>query len=187
MLAICKIKSIQFSPLCYGIYFEDFEGPAYSASANGAHSGAKSYSGQLDISGLSLSASSKYIVRVWYKGNNAPNIFTSSDDPMTFIGQSGEWSLYEKEIDGTGDGFAIKCDSQSSIDDVRIQPSNSTATCYVYDLASFRLLAQFDDRHFGLFYEYNDEGKLIRKIIETERGMKTVQETQYNTPKSARN
>ncbi|MBL4669491.1 MAG: hypothetical protein JKY30_09555 [Flavobacteriales bacterium] len=47
-------------------------------------------------------------------------------------------------------------------------------------------MATFDDQHFGLFYQYNAEGKLVRKLIETERGMKTVQETQYNTPKITR-
>jgi YD repeat-containing protein len=57
-------------------------------------------------------------------------------------------------------------------------------TCHVYDVNDYKLLTTFDDQHFGLYYQYNAEGKLIRKIIETEKGMKTVQETQYNTPKN---
>jgi len=52
----------------------------------------------------------------------------------------------------------------------------------VYDPRNFRLLASFDDQHFGMYYQYNAEGKLVRKLVETERGMRTVQETQYNTP-----
>ena len=68
------------------------------------------------------------------------------------------------------------------IDDVRMQALDAQMICYVYDVNTLRLLTSFDDQHFGLFYQYNAEGKLVRKLIETERGMKTVQETQYNTP-----
>ena len=51
------------------------------------------------------------------------------------------------------------------------------------DPTTRKLLASFDDQHFGLFYQYNAEGKLVRKQVETERGLQTIQETQYNTPK----
>ncbi|AYB29197.1 hypothetical protein [Chryseolinea soli] len=114
------------------------------------------------------------------------------------VSRSGEWALYEARILPAGLGnaqpydqddspfwLAIKCQPTSSIwiDDLRIQPTDSEMTAYVYDPSTLRLLAMFDDQHFGLFYQYNAEGKLIRKIIETERGVRTVQETQYNVPK----
>ncbi|MEO6049384.1 MAG: hypothetical protein ABIQ57_17995, partial [Candidatus Kapaibacterium sp.] len=54
------------------------------------------------------------------------------------------------------------------------------------DNATFRLLATFDDQHFGVYYQYNDEGQLVRKLRETERGRRTVQETQYHTPRVSR-
>lgn len=72
------------------------------------------------------------------------------------------------------------------IDDIRLQPIESQMATYVYDPFTLRLLTSFDDQHFGLFYQYNAEGKLVRKLIETERGLKTVTETQYNTPGEAR-
>jgi len=68
------------------------------------------------------------------------------------------------------------------IDDLRIQPLDAELVCYVYDSNNLRLLTSFDDQHFGLYYQYNAEGKLIRKLVETERGLKTIAETQYNTP-----
>ena len=56
----------------------------------------------------------------------------------------------------------------------------------MYDVKSLRLLTLFDDQHFGLYYQYNSEGQLVRKLIETERGLKVITETQYNTPRENR-
>jgi hypothetical protein len=67
------------------------------------------------------------------------------------------------------------------IDDVRLQPMDASMNCSVY-YADNKLAVQFDDQHFGVFYEYNGKGQLIRKSIETERGKKVLQEQQYNTP-----
>jgi len=117
------------------------------------------------------------------------------------VAQVGDWYLYEAKIlptdlVGMNVNDALKTfvkyeftahgSENVWIDDVRIQPMDAQATAYVYDVITHRLLTTFDDQHFGLFYQYNAEGKLVRKLIETERGMKTVQETQYNTPKIAR-
>lgn len=118
------------------------------------------------------------------------------------VAQVGGWYLYEAKIPesnfiGMSVGDALKTfvkyeftnhgSENVWIDDVRIQPMDAQATTYVYDVVTHRLITSFDDQHFGLFYQYNGEGKLVRKLIETERGMKTVQETQYNTPKIPRN
>ncbi|MEM6342942.1 MAG: hypothetical protein AAF927_03645 [Bacteroidota bacterium] len=129
--------------------------------------------------------------------------------PPTFepVARVGEWQLYEAIVapsqfsnNNVGDlvspqlyfiyknfpviytanGKVLK--DEIWIDDLRMQPFDAQMNCYVYDPTTYRLLTSFDDQHFGLFYQYNAEGKLIRKIVETERGMKTVQETQYNTP-----
>jgi hypothetical protein len=47
-------------------------------------------------------------------------------------------------------------------------------------------MAQFDGQHFGVYNQYDGEGRLIRRIRETERGLRTVQETQYHTPLATR-
>jgi hypothetical protein len=117
------------------------------------------------------------------------------------VAQVGDWYLYEAKILPT-DFVGMNIDDVLKtfvkyeftphgsenvwIDDIRIQPMDAQATAYVYDVVTHRLVTTFDDQHFGLFYQYNAEGKLVRKLIETERGMKTVQETQYNTPKITR-
>ena len=72
------------------------------------------------------------------------------------------------------------------LDDLRMQPQDAQVSTYVYDPSTLRLLCSFDDQHFGTYFQYNAEGQLVRKRIETERGWKTLQETQYNSPKTKR-
>ena len=120
---------------------------------------------------------------------------------MQVIGQSGEWTLCQATIPTSAFstinlpvtsairlGFTRPAGStlQIWVDDVRVQPAKAQVTAYVYDRATLKLLASFDDQHFGLFYQYDSEGRLVRKLVETERGRKTVQETLYNVPKVAR-
>lgn len=128
--------------------------------------------------------------------NTSGVIATASNE--TKIAQVGEWVLmgYEFDLSTAGVAANTKCAlsltslakdvSGNSIsiivDDVRIQPVNAEMATHVYDSKSFKLLATFGAEHFGSFYQYNDEGGLVRTLVETERGMKVIQETQGNTP-----
>jgi hypothetical protein len=108
------------------------------------------------------------------------------------IAQTGEWTLYSAEI-GNFKGLSsgayniqlsynyVLPNETVFIDDVRIQPLDASMNCSVY-YPDNKLAAQFDDQHFGVFYEYNHKGQLVRKSVETERGRKTLQAQQYNTP-----
>ncbi len=69
------------------------------------------------------------------------------------------------------------------IDDVRIHPFNSNMKSYVYDPVTLRLSAELDENNFATFYEYNQEGKLIRIKKETADGIVTLQETRENLRK----
>jgi Leucine-rich repeat (LRR) protein len=141
--------------------------------------------------------------KVWVKGTVSNTLFLQLVDagsivtatlPAQRLAGSGEWSLYEAVVSpsnfstfATASTYSLKIQHTGAgviyVDDVRVQPSNSEMTTYVYDNTTLRLLAVLDDQHFGLFYQYNAEGKLIRKLVETERGVKTLEETQYNSPK----
>lgn len=111
------------------------------------------------------------------------------------VAQTGDWTLYTCDItnfNGLSAGsynmqlsYNLLANEQVLIDDFRVQPLESSMNCSVY-YADNKLAAQFDDQHFGVFYEYNTKGQLVRKSIETERGKKTLQEQQYNTPLIAR-
>ncbi|WP_116108893.1 hypothetical protein [Lewinella sp. IMCC34191] len=65
-------------------------------------------------------------------------------------------------------------------DDIRVQPYQSEMTSYVYDPHTLRLMAQLDDRGYAVYYEYDDEGMLIRQKRETERGIMTITEQHSN-------
>ena len=71
---------------------------------------------------------------------------------------------------------SIESGAHVYFDDVRIQPYNSEMVSYVIDPLSLRLWATLDSRNFATFYQYDEEGSLIRIIQETERGKVTVQE-----------
>ncbi|MEO1653138.1 MAG: hypothetical protein AAFU64_06310, partial [Bacteroidota bacterium] len=142
------------------------------------------------------------LVNLWVRTRTKPDfqLLINNDNsqaiPLDFVARTGEWALLEtylpsqifdnlnldSEISLQILGSQALIDQGIYIDDVKFQPRNSQATCYVYDIATLRLIAQFDDQHFALLYQYDAEGKLIRKLIETERGLKTVTETQYNIP-----
>ncbi|MGE3800863.1 MAG: hypothetical protein AB7H80_07575 [Candidatus Kapaibacterium sp.] len=128
---------------------------------------------------------------------------------IKFIAKTGDWGLFEARVygltiddldDGQGNPKKIDIKVKSVydvdfngvydkvwIDDVRMQPVKSEMVCYVYDADNLRQVAQFDDQHFGLFFQYNGRGQLIRRQRETERGIKTVEEAEYNTPLITRN
>jgi hypothetical protein len=191
----------------YGSKFEDgFTENAGSRDTTIAHSGFASFkiagAAIVSLRAFTVNAQIKsngLMVRMWIRGltSSPPAINLAGAATSSVISQlisrSGEWGLYQSFIDPAvfstsliNASFTIRVQSTGSetiwLDDLRIQPRDAEMTTYVYDRNSLRLLTVFDDQHFGLFYQYNAEGKLMRKIIETERGLKTVQETQYNTP-----
>lgn len=187
------------------IYFNDYENPQNNAFR--AHSGKYSipYANQLTIvDDVYITRHLKQkggLLKLWMSfenGEDTPDEMTlnvgAGSVALRKMASSGLWNLYESSVSGSllpnvGSKADIKVDDYNGtgaayIDDVRFQPSDAQAVCYVFDLKSLRLLAQFDDQHYGMYYKYNQEGALTHKIVETERGMKTVQETHYNTPKT---
>jgi hypothetical protein len=111
---------------------------------------------------------------------------------VSIVARTGEWTLVETTLAsfgsiGVGNNFVpvVQYSNASNssiwIDDLRMQPADAEMTCYVYNPNTLKLVAILDDQHFGTYYQYNGEGKLIRKMLETERGLKTIQETLYNS------
>ncbi len=64
-------------------------------------------------------------------------------------------------------------------DDIRIQPVQSRMNAYVYDPENLALKAILNESNYATFFEYDHEGKLIRKKVETEQGIKTIQEVNF--------
>lgn len=165
---------------------------SHNFSADPAYKFAKNYTLNL-AKGLGL--------KVWMKSVMPDGLKNPNPKPKAWIGgqgfdfvriaQTGEWTLYSADIrnfNGIGAGphdiflaYNKQTNEQVYMDDFRAQPLDAAMTCFVYH-ADNKPAVQFDDQHFGVFYEYDHKGQLVRKSIETERGKKTLQEQQYNTP-----
>lgn len=68
-------------------------------------------------------------------------------------------------------------------DDIRIHPFNSVMKTMVYDPLFLRLMAEHDDMNYATFYEYDEEGTLVRIKKETEKGIYTIKETRSGLKK----
>lgn len=106
------------------------------------------------------------------------------------VAQTGDWSLYSLDmtnffgIDGLQDvslSYNFATNEQVLIDDVRIQPFDAVMNCTVYT-PDKKVAVQFDDQHFGIYYDYNGQGMLVRQSIETEKGRRILKEQQQNAP-----
>jgi hypothetical protein len=62
-------------------------------------------------------------------------------------------------------------------DDVRLHPYNANMKSFVYHPVTLRLMAEMDENNYSSFYEYDDDGTLIRVKKETREGVKTIKET----------
>jgi len=71
--------------------------------------------------------------------------------------------------------------STSYFDDIRIHPFNSNMKSFVYDPVTLKYVAELDANNFATFYEYDEEGSLVRVKKETERGIMTIKETKTHT------
>jgi hypothetical protein len=63
------------------------------------------------------------------------------------------------------------------VDDIRIHPFNANMKTYAYDPRTLRLAAELDENNYATFYEYDEEGQLVRVKKETSQGIKTINET----------
>jgi PA14 domain len=93
------------------------------------------------------------------------------------------WQRIEETINvpATGTIMNIQLKSLNNtivyFDDIRFHPFNSNMKSFVYNPINLRLMAELDENNYASFYEYDDDGTLIRVKKETERGVKTIQET----------
>jgi hypothetical protein len=68
-------------------------------------------------------------------------------------------------------------------DDVRIFPVDGSMKSFVYDPKTLRMMAELDERNYATYYEYDQNGKLVRLKKETEKGVMTIQENRTNISK----
>jgi hypothetical protein len=93
------------------------------------------------------------------------------------------WQRFEQVVDVPANATVLSVNLQSTgngkayFDDVRVHPYNANMKSFVYHQQSLLLMAELDENNYATFYEYDDDGTLIRLKKETERGVKTIKET----------
>jgi hypothetical protein len=144
----------------------------------------------------------KYMISTWVKdaqpGNRSVNI------AVAIKGENGSiipvaltckavvegWKLLEGEINTeliSGNKLQLTMKSNSGtvhIDDIRIHPKAAHMKTYAYDDKNFKLMAELEENAFATFYEYDDEGSLVRVKKETERGIMTIKESRSSYKKN---
>ena len=118
-------------------------------------------------------------LQLTYKGKNVGGATTIN--PQTKAIVEG-WKLVEGVINlssltDTEVEISLSNSVDTWIDDIRIHPKEALVKSYAYNNRSFKLMAELDENNFATFYEYDDEGQLVRVKKETERGIVTLKET----------
>lgn len=122
--------------------------------------------------------------------------YTDNEVEISFIGSISDpvilkpagaiidgWQRYEGYFTAPVDATAltVKLTNNSTktayFDDIRIHPFNANMKSYVYDPVTLKLTAELDANNYASFYEYDEEGTLIRTKVETKQGIKTINET----------
>lgn len=150
-----------------------------------------------DISGLfspHTGKNQKFILSFWVKKSNSSYESDYSNVGISCTGGTLTLQNKSKIIDGwqqmnylleiqsfSGGPLVLTVFNNSSVyayfDDVRVFPTDANMKSFVYDYETLRLNAELDNNNFATFYEYNDEGQLIRIKKETERGIVTLKQS----------
>lgn len=163
------------------------------------------------IDSFSLVANKRYVMSTWVKEGvsdcNCTDYLTNSID-ITINGSttllpegnakpSGNiiegWQRYEFEfiIPSNAQSLQVKLKNNGGqyafFDDLRIHPFNANLKSFVYHPENLRLSAELDENNYASFYEYDDDGTLVRVKKETKDGIKTITETRSALQKSLPN
>ncbi len=109
-------------------------------------------------------------------GNTVLKTFTV--DPMASMIDGWYKVEGEFEMPTSASKFKLRLftveDDDVLLDDLRIQPFNSSMKTYVYDPKDYSLQAILNDHNYFVEFIYDSEGGLIQKNVETDRGKKTI-------------
>lgn len=135
------------------------------------------------------------VCRFWYKASGVatPSLTVTGIDgaiytvptqiPSALITING-WTLYESEITSFGSTSTITATISGSgkLDDFVLKPVNATVTAFAHDVFNQRMMAKLDDNDFAMIFQYNPEGRMVRMMMETPMGVRTISENHYNVP-----
>lgn len=158
------------------------------------------------LSGFSpnLGTAKRYVLSFWAKTETRSHTvfdYTGIDAEVKINGASiltsgslkkskliADWQRYELTFDlpasPSEEELEISISNTNGqkiyVDDIRVHPFDANIKTFVYHMYDMRYMAQLDENNFATFYEYDEEGKLVRVKKETERGIMTLQENRTN-------
>ena len=139
--------------------------------------------------------SNEYLISVWVASNSSLNYGSTPAAGISLQTNLGPFLPAGPVIDGwqrieayitvpVSTNLTITLTNNSGdvayFDDLRFHPAKSNMKSFVYDNFTMRLIAELDENNYAMFYEYDDEGRLIRVKKETEKGVMTVKEARTN-------
>jgi hypothetical protein len=141
--------------------------------------------------GFSPLPSKKYVLSFWVKDGSPRDATTTVQATINngspLLNSLLKWPVVEgwKRVETqftlptSATNFSLKLQSSGVVyfDDIRLHPVEGQMKSFAYDPSSQRLMGEMDENNFATFYEYDDEGILIRVKKETERGIMTIKET----------
>jgi hypothetical protein len=148
---------------------------------------------------FSPNKTSTQLLSYWVKSNDIANTSVSielqgSPLTLTLVSESKpiegwvkrEYSFSFSSIN-IGDEVDVVISSSTTnssfFDDIRIHPMDANMKSFVYDNKTLRLMATLDENNYATFFEYDEEGNLVRTKRETERGIITINENRQNIKK----
>lgn len=157
-----------------------------------------------------LSATYKFVVSFWAKPDGYfPEEFDYAGIGMTFTLNGSNHTVTPvktKRVEGwqkfeyTFTGFTLPGGTNTVsiglnntrgeavyFDDLRIHPFDANMKSFVYDLNTLKTMAELDENNFATFYEYDEDGSLVRVKKETERGIMTLREHRKSSVKKTMN
>jgi hypothetical protein len=121
-----------------------------------------------------------------YKANHIIVAFLGGESSSYTFSPTGNiiegWQRYESvfDIPASNDLITVSLAADTAtvyFDDLRIHPFNANMKSFVFHPVNLRLMAELDENNYATYYEYDDDGTLIRVKKETQRGVKTIKET----------
>ncbi|MEQ1676016.1 MAG: hypothetical protein ABL876_04925, partial [Chitinophagaceae bacterium] len=146
--------------------------------------------------GFSPIPGKKYVLSFWVKDGTPRDATTTVQATVNGTGLINsllKWPVVEgwKRVEAQfvlpalSTSFTLQLQSSGVVyfDDIRLHPFDGQMKSFAYDPSSQRLMGEMDENNFATFYEYDDEGILIRVKKETERGIMTIKETRSSYKK----
>ncbi len=131
---------------------------------------------------LKLQYGKAYMVSYWFRPktiSGLPNAYSAPAGMQLKSNIIDGWQQVEGMIPAqySGSSYSVQLPANSYVDDIRIIPMDANMKAFVYHPVNQKLIATLDENNFASFYEYDQEGNLVRTKKETEKGIITVMES----------